>query len=237
MRFPIYLLLTVISVGLSGSVKAQGIFDLGTITQAISKGNDAQAAQQQAGITTPQKVADISAFNFTPSLELRKSNMSKFIAGMKQLNPEAGAQMEQGLAGIDVMNEMQKTVTPLGLNVNNLADAYVIYFMNAWTGANGITDTPTAAQVAGTKDMVYASFGSSADLAKLSNDDKQNTAEAFILQAVLFDLFAQAAASEPKVKAKVESDIRAGAKTMGIDVDQYAMTPNGLVRKTAPQKK
>jgi hypothetical protein len=130
---------------------------------------------------------------------------------MKGMNPEAGAQMEQAFAQVDIIDEVGKGIAKYGLKTSNIADAYTVYLMTAWMTANGRMDDNSNEQVAGTKQMAFA--------------------ESLLIQAMLFEATLGSVAADPAQMAKVQGDIRTGAKAMGIDVDLFKLTPTGLIRK------
>jgi hypothetical protein len=221
-----------LGVSVAPPAAAQGVFDMGTLTNTISTTANTQAEQKRAGqaIATPSAAA-ISALNYSPSLDIRRQNIAKFVAGLKAMNPDAVAQMEQLFAQVNVIDEMGKAIAPYGLKTSNIADAYTVYFMTAWMSANGRTDDNTNEQVAGTRQMAVNALTASPEIGKLSDADKQSFAEALLIQAMMFDAMTEAVAADPAGLAKVKGDVKAGAKEMGIDVDAFKLTPTGLVRK------
>jgi hypothetical protein len=214
--------LTLFAIGTTPA-SAQGVFDLGALTNTLSQGTQPSAA--------PPTQAQRAKLNYTPSPAVRAANIAKFVAGMKQLNAEAGAQMEQGFAQADVFEQMAQGLQPFGLRIDNIADAYTVYFMNGWMAANGRMDQNTKEQAMGTKATVERVFAASPDIGKLSDEDKQSMAESLLLQAFLYDAMLQGTASDPQALKKVQADVRAALKQSAIDVDLFELKTNGLLRK------
>jgi hypothetical protein len=202
---------------------AQGVFDLGVLTNTLSQGTPSSAPPP-----TPTQTAKL---NFKPSPAVRAANIAKFVAGMKHINADAGAQMEQAFAQMDVFTQIEQGLVPFGLHIDNIADAYTVYFMNGWMAANGRLDQNTKEQAAGTKASVERVFASSPDIGKLSDEDKQSMAEGLLLQAMLYDMMLQGSASDPAAFKKVQADVRAALKESSIDVDLFELKINGLLRK------
>jgi hypothetical protein len=213
-------------------VMAQGVFDMGALTNTISISATTQAEAERAGnaVAAPSAAA-LNALKYEPSLPTRQDNIAKFITGLKELNPGVAGEFESVFAQVDIIEEIGKAVAPFGLKTDNMADAYTIYFMSAWMAANGRTDVNTPEQVAGVQQMAESALSSSPELLKLEDAKKQQFSEALLIQGFLFDAMLQATASDPVALAKVKADTRAGAKEMGIDVDLFELTPTGLVRK------
>jgi hypothetical protein len=220
----------ILSVGLFSvsPAQAQGVFDLGALTNSVAKTSETQATSGKTA--APISAAAIASFNYTPSMERHAANKKKWLDGLKQLNPEVGAQFETGLANVDLVEEVGKAIAPLGLRTDNLADAYAIYFISAWMGANGRTDTNTKEQVAGVQKIAQSALASTPAATKLTDAQKQEMAEGFIIQTAMNELMLQAA-TDPAAMTKVKAEIKAGAKEMGIDTDMFTLTPTGLARK------
>jgi hypothetical protein len=226
-RFSAWFALSMIM--LNGSAHAQGVFDMGALTNTIA--GTAQAQSQGTPAATPTAAA-VASLRYTPSLEVRKANMAKFIAGLKQMNAEAGAQMEQGLAQTDVIAVISEGIGKYGLDANNIADAYSVYLISGWMMANGRTDDPTAAQINGTRNMVVGLMTATPQIAKLSDADKQSFAEGLLLQFFLNEATAQAVTNDPAATQKVRNDVKTGVQSvLNVNLDAFTMSANGLVRK------
>ncbi len=215
----------VIVIATASPTHAQGVFDLGALTSTITA-NTAQQGAKPAGAG-----ASVAAMTFKPSMDIRKQNVTAFIGVIKKVNADAGAQLEQAVSQIDLIDEIGKGVAPYGLRTDSIVDAYSIYMINAWMAANGRTDDNTKEQADGTKNMVMATFAASPDLAKLSDEDKQKFAEGMMLNAFLYSLMLEATKTNPEALVNVKKEVRDAAKLLSIDLDLFEMTANGLVRK------
>jgi hypothetical protein len=222
--------MTTLGILTATPANAQGVFDMGALTNTLT--TNAGTAQSSTPPSPAATKATLEALSFKPSAELRAQNLNKFIGILKQSSPEVGAQLEQGLAGVDLFGEMEKGLSPLGLRVDNMGDAMVAYWLSSWMAANGRTDDPTVEQIAGTRTMLANTLGRVPEITKLSDADKQSSADAMLLQLFFNEAMLEAVASDPAALAKVRGDIKAGVKEAGgLDVDQFIMTPTGLARK------
>ncbi len=206
---------------------AQGGFDLGTLTNSLAVGSGGGAA------TTPPSSATVASFSYTPDMQVRKKVQADFIEGLKAMGPEIASQMDTALGQMDVFAEVDKVLQPYSMKTNDIADAYAIYLTNSWLGANGRTDDLTPQQMAGIQSMVRATMGGSKDLMALNESKKQSFAESLILQAVFYELMVDSAQADPAALTNVKAAIKGAAKELGIDVDQFELKPNGLIRKPA----
>ncbi len=214
-------------LALSGPSQAQGVFDMGALTSTIANnaGTAATASAQGPAIS-------IDVLKYTPSAKVSAENLAKFYSGLNEISPGTATQMELALAGQDLFGELDKQLAKYGVNPNNMGDAMTVYWVSTWLAANGKTDDPTQAQIAGTRKMVEASLIKAPDIAKLSNDDKQSTAQAFLLQLFLNETMLDSVKSDPVALKKVRGDLLTAAKTMsGFDATLFDMTAAGLVRK------
>lgn len=215
----------VIAVASAYPAHAQGVFDLGALTSTIT----ANTAQQGAKPAGP--APSVAAMTFKPAMDIRKQNVTAFVDVMKKVNADGGAQLEQAISQIDIIDEIGKGIAPYGLRTDSIVDAYAMYMINAWMAANGRTDDNTKEQADGTKNMVMATFSATPDLAKLSEEDKQKFAEGMILNAFLYSGMLEATKTNPEALVNVKKEVRDAAKLLSIDLDLFEMTANGLVRK------
>jgi hypothetical protein len=208
---------------------AQGVFDLGKIAKSVAAGPTTTPAQPgQAAAPSPSSLAQLT---FKPSLAVRKRVIDEFVKGVKALQPQAGAEMEAGFKKTDVIGEIAKGLSGYGLKADNMADAYAFYLMTAWMGAQGRTDDFTMPQVAGVQTMVRTTIANNKEILALDDSKKQFFAESLLLQGLINDEMVKAVANDPVLKAKVIGDIKTAAKELNINLDDYSLTPTGLVRK------
>jgi hypothetical protein len=84
---------------------------------------------------------------FNSSITRRKQNFAQFIAKTKSNNPEGAQQMERIFSSSDVIAAIAKGISSFGLRVDNVADAYTVYWTNAWLGSRGRSDTLTQQKI------------------------------------------------------------------------------------------
>lgn len=221
-----------LALQIASPVMAQGVFDMGALTNSISTSANTQAEAARAGqVVTGPSAASLAKLNYRASLDVRKQNIKVFLDGLRGLNPDVAGEFEKVFAQVDVIDEIGKAIAPYGMKTDNMADAYTVYFLNAWMVANGRTDQNTPEQIASVQKMAANALGSTPDMLKLDDAKKQQFSEGLMIQGFLFDAMLQATASDPVALAKVKADTKAGAKEMGIDVDLFELTSAGLVRK------
>ena len=199
---------------------AQGIFDKPPIAGAAP---DAPSAQTAPATQTP---AVRGPLDFEVSTELRKQNQQKFLSAMDATYPgvftaEAHEQ--------DLMALLGQALEKYGLRVDNLGDAFTAWLMISHSIVTQDEAEPTPEQVAGTKKLAEDAMLALPDLTQMSDADKQTTAEALLLQAMLNEtVYDVTKEHQPDNLQKVIEDVRSAARESSIDLDKFVMTPNGL---------
>jgi hypothetical protein len=204
---------------------AQGVFDLGSLTNSLTINAKPPAS---TGTATP---ATESQLTFTASPTVRKEAIDGFVAAMSQASPELGAQLGAAFGSGEVFAQIDQGLQPFGLKTNNIVDAYSFYLINAWMASQGNRENNTRAQADGTKAMVLATFSSIPDMLKLDERQKQMFADSLVLNAMLYDSMLQATEGNVQATQNVQNEVSTAAKQLGIDLSKFSMTPNGLVRK------
>lgn len=87
------------------------------------------------------------ALSYRSSLQRRTRNLANFVARTRAQSPQEAARLEQLFASTDIFGQIGGIIAPLGLSTSNVADAYTLYWISAWNGANGIETSPERAQV------------------------------------------------------------------------------------------
>jgi hypothetical protein len=81
-----------------------------------------------------------ASLEFKPSIKLRQQNLSRFLAKLSANNSAEAGQTAQLPPANVVMAQIDKSMASVGLKSNNVADAYAVYWTNAWLGSRGRSD-------------------------------------------------------------------------------------------------
>ena len=192
--------------------------------------NRAEATAPEAPSPTaapdPQRVGKLS---FTPSQTRRKANYAAFVAKTRAQDPAGAAQLEQLFATVDVVAATEAPLAKLGLSSRNVADAYAAWWVTAWLGAQGRSDDPTRAQMQAVKRQTEAAFAATPQAATMTDAQKQEFAEALLVQAALLTDGVEQSQGNPAQLEAVKAAIRQGAKVSGMDLDTIILTEDGFV--------
>ena len=175
-------------------------------------------------------IANPATLRFTPDLAVRKRNLAGFISKTREQSPESADQMTQMFASTDIFAAISQGLAPMGLRVDNVADAYTVYWVTAWEASRGIsgTDTPRA-QAQAVKAQATKALLSTPAFATSTPAQRQEMAEALLIQAALISASMEGAAGDPAQKKAVGQAVRTGAKAMGIDLDAMTLGEAGFV--------
>jgi hypothetical protein len=168
---------------------------------------------------------------FVPTLARRRAQANKFMAAVKRANPELAASLAPAFKG-DPIRFAQPALQKYGLRADDIADATAVYLTSAWYGANGRTEDPTRREVTAVRDQMRRVYLASPKLARSSDATKQNVAEGTIYLAFVNDAMISTMKTHPEAKARLRSEIAAGAKSMfGLDLTRMKLTRLGLEPK------
>jgi hypothetical protein len=207
---------------------------MGGATRNFLAQSQAAARQDRASarkvLAQPLSEGSKASLVFEPSLAVRKRNLANFVAKSRSTNPDGAAQLQQLFASTDVMGAVAKEMAPYGLRVDNIADAFAVYWINAWEAANGITgSTETRERAQAVKLQAANALLESLDILRAPAAAKQELAEALLIQAALISATADQAKSDPALQAQVKSAVAQGAMAMGLDLTVMTLTPSGFI--------
>lgn len=183
--------------------------------------NDASASTARASAST----------RFTPSLERRRANYAAFADKTQRVDPAGAAALRQLVAKTDLVAEMGKKLAPFGLRIDDVADAYTIYWMTAWQAAHGDTSSFTRKQIDAVKAQASKAARATPQLADATAAAKQELAEAMLIQAALIEASVDTYKSDPAMMRRLAAAVRTGASATGIDLDRMTLTPAGFVMR------
>jgi hypothetical protein len=170
------------------------------------------------------------AIEYTVSQQRRKKNLANFVAKTRATDPAGAAQMEQVFASGDIIDIVDNAMQGKGLTASNAADAYAVWWVSAWQATQGDTREWSGAAYQAVSAQAARGFGATAQFASATDAQKQEMAEAMLVQAVMIDQFKDTYANDPASKQKLADAVRQGAKKSGLDLDAMTLTEDGFVK-------
>ena len=170
-----------------------------------------------------------AALSFKPSAAVRQRNISSFIGKTREQSEENASQMEQLFASIDVFSAMAKELATVDLRIDNVADAYTVYWITAWEASRGISGTKTSVgQAQAVKAQAARALLSLPQFTGSTAAQKQELAEALLIQTALIGGSMGQANGDKKLLSGIAKAVRQGAKAMAIDLDSMQLEENGF---------
>jgi hypothetical protein len=167
---------------------------------------------------------------FTPSAARTRANLASFAGKTRKVDPQGAAKMEELFASTDIIGAIGQGIAPYGLKTNNVADAYAVYWISAWEASRGIAGASETRQRAqAVRTQASNAMAAVPALATATDAQKQEFAEAMLVQAALISAYMDDAAGNPAQIKAVGAAVAKGAKAMGLDLDTMDLTPNGFV--------
>jgi hypothetical protein len=189
------------------------------------------SSEDSTSISESQPVISSEELNFQVSASRRAQNLSQFVEKTRAIDPQGAAQMAQLFASTDVIDAIGQDLAAYGLRVNNVADAYTVYWINAWLGAHGRQDDVSESQIAAVKNQAVIVLSATPQFAAATDGQKQELSEALLLQSALIEAAIDHAASDPVLLEQTKAAIAQGAQNFGLDVYQMNLTPQGFLLK------
>ena len=180
----------------------------------------------------PESSQNLVKFVFKPILDLRKANLAKFVSKVRAKDRSGANQMEQIFASSDVIETLGRGLAPFGLRVDNVADAYTVYWMSAWQASVGRTDTFQRDEVVKVKSQVQLALLNVPEILNATSTQKQEFAESLLVQTALIEASMEQAAGNPDQLSAIASAVRQGARATGLDLDSMTLTSNGFIPTT-----
>jgi len=209
-------------------------FEVDVVGTAMS-GAIMDAAREPSGRSAPaprrgDRPSDVStnALTYTSSPARTRANIAMFANKSRAVDPNGAAELERLFASQDVMALVEGEMRKIGLTKNNLADAYTIWWTNAWLATQGRNDDLPRAQMQAVKRQAERALSSTAEVGRLNDAGKQEFAEALLVQAMLIaasvDTFKQQGMDLGPLKAAVIK----GARATGVDLESMTLTDDGF---------
>nr|WP_315381858.1 DUF6683 family protein [uncultured Sphingomonas sp.] len=173
--------------------------------------------------------ADASVLHYTPSRSRRSANLAAFVQKTRAVDPRGAADLQKVFAEGDFIERIGALVAPHGLRVDNVADAYAVWWITAWHAARGNNDEPPPATLTAVRAQAASAILATGEIASASDAQKQELAEALWIQSTLIDISIEQAKGDAAHLRQIGDAVRKGAKGMGLNLDAIDLTSQGFV--------
>jgi hypothetical protein len=194
------------------------------VNGVIERGSTSSNNADKAVSSLPSGIS----LNYTPSRVRTKSNLSAMAQRIRKSDPANAANMEKIFASGDVVGSVKGAMGRLGLDGNNVADVYAVYWVLYWGLVNQNYDAPSAGSMQAVARQAANGFSSNAAFAKMDNAEKQQAAEELMVMAAIFDASHEVAKSDPDLAEKFAKGALQGSDRDGLDLDKMMLTNDGF---------
>lgn len=185
-----------------------------------------RGAQQGAAAPAPQAAA---GSRYTPSRERRTANLAGFVARTRAADPQGADNLAKVFASVDVIEEMRPPLAAVGLRIDDVADAYAVWWINAWQASRGIDDDVSRRTATAVRDQAAQAMAASGLLRGAGDAAKQEMAEALLIQAALVADAMKQSQGNPELGRMVAAAVAQGARGMSLDLASMTLTEDGFV--------
>jgi hypothetical protein len=221
--------------GCATPAAAQEGVDWGGLMAGIAHGTAMDEAARESvsnrrgGGSTRAAPAAAARLTYKPSIERRRANFAGFIARSRKRDPKGAALLQRELTTSDPIARIGSALSAYGMRIDNVADAYAIWWLNAWLASRQRNDTPPARQIAAVRAQAARAMAARPEIATAGDAAKQEMAEAHLLQAALIGSFMDQAEGKPAQLRQLAAAVREGAHSSGLDLEAMTLTDNGFV--------
>lgn len=168
--------------------------------------------------------------SFKPSPARRKANTRKFIDRLKTAAPAEAAKIEAELGSANIFAAIQSGIAGHGLSINDIADAYAVWWINMWEASQGIVGQVTTRETAmAVKAQVASGFRGWPQLGQMTDAQKQDLSDELFLIAATATGGAESLTGKPGEMKKYGVLVRNAARQSGVDLDSFQLTSKGFV--------
>ncbi|MBB5710917.1 DUF6683 family protein [Sphingomonas xinjiangensis] len=173
--------------------------------------------------------AQVAQLRYTPSKARRAANLKAFVSKTRAIDPGNAQDLERLFAQGDFIDRLGGLLAPLGIRVDNVADAYTVWMIAAWNATRGRNETPSRGKVQAVRSQLERALGSSTEIAGAGDAAKQELAEALLVQMALVDTAVSQNEKNPDGLRRFGAAVNQGAKRMGLDLTAMELTESGFV--------
>lgn len=195
------------------------------------KATQTAAINTNSNLFVQEATALMAQLEYTPSLERRQTNLSELAEQRQVKNLEGAKDLEELLSSTQIIDAVQQTIEPFGLKINNIADAYTLWWITAWQASEGSTSYVDKQTAQAVKQQAVKIWLANPKLAQATDTNKQALAEALLIQALLTQAAMNRAGQDQTSQQAVQAAVREGAAASGLALEQMQLTEQGFVLK------
>lgn len=208
-----------------------GLHTLGQHIQRVS-GEDEQTASTAVDSLVAKQASSVS-LAYTPSMQRRRANYAGFVERSRRVDPAGADGLAETLSS-DPIAMMKPELAKVGLNTENVADAYAVYWVEAWQAVHGVTGASSRSTAQAVRAQAAKAISAIPEFERATPAQKQEFAEAHLVQALLVGAAKEQAQGDRAKLSQLSAAVEKGARASGLDLRAMTLTEEGFgpVRKT-----
>jgi hypothetical protein len=175
--------------------------------------------------------ADFETLTYVRDARLTRATLQVLADRFDSFNPGNGKQAATLFASTDIIGAVHGVMDQYGLERNNVAHAYALYWITYWALANNEHDAPSARAIQAVGAQTERALAASTELATMNDRAKQAAAEELMALAAIFDATSELAKSDAAFAAQMAKASVEGSRKSGLDLDKMTLTDDGFVAK------
>jgi hypothetical protein len=211
--------------------------EFGRVNQQIIDNQQHSSNPDFVGEIAPNGSADPS---FSPTYTQNKSrtrtNLRSFVENTRATDPGTADRMEALFGSTDVIDTIGAAMRGVGLNPSNAADAFAVYWVSAWQASVGEMKTASPTAYRAVAAQAARGLSQSPEFAVATDAQKQEMAEALMVQMALIDAHKEDAASNASKLKALSKAVMQGAAASGLELDKMTLTEEGFL-EGSPKKR
>ena len=189
---------------------------------------DEQEVQSSSDTSLSATAIQSAQLDFTPSMQRRRTNYAGFVERSRRVDPAGADSLAETLRN-DPVAMMQPELAKVGLRIDNVADAYAVYWVEAWQAVHGVTGASSRATAQAVREQAAKAIGSTPVFATATPAQKQELAESYLVQALLVGAAKEQASGDRARLRQVSAAVEKGARAAGFDLRAVTLTEEGFV--------
>lgn len=218
---PVYSPLTAIT----SDVRYQGI------VSSLNDNVNNQIVEQDEFVANGSELAVPSpnlTFTYQSDPARTQQNLRNFVE--RTPNASARAELERMIAAQpSIISDIGDGIAVYGFDARDVSDAYAMWWIMAWLASEVRLQEPDRKMAQSVARQVRTAFAATPEFANTTDAQRQEYAEALLLQAMILAELIKASGENPEVAAQLPSIARKGAKASGIDLSLMTLTEDGFV--------
>lgn len=198
------------------------------LAEHIKRGGGKDGPSASVAVSSPAAApASSASFFYSPSLQRRRGNYARFVEQSRRADP-AGAEGLAANLALDPVALMEPELATVGLRIDDVADAYAVYWVEAWQAVHGVSGDTSRATAQAVRAQAARAIAAMPAFASATAAQKQEFAESYLVQAVLVGAAKEQSKDDPGKLAQVSAAVEKGARAAGLDLRAMTLTEEGF---------